>query len=149
MSKSTFIYLPQEEFQQQEWDMVCSDYSLEKNKNGFWFHHETDCQISVEKLKETNVHFDQYKWKILIDATTRKTEAFFGLVSIPYHCLHYLTKSVFYDPQTDKFIESIEDLERYSKDFLLAYTSIGKLDKLGLVDKDEKIKLEKTNITRK
>ena len=147
MSYDTYVYIFERIFPDDSWAHVVSEYGLLKNPlENFWIsaHGDEPIKVTVEKLDRTHLYSEKFNWKISVHKSgVKSTLGFWGLVALPYYCMMYFDGAVFYDGRGDIWIESLEELERYAKPYLLQFTSLSKLSKLGLLNQQEEIMLLK------
>ena len=142
MSFDTYIYIEANEFPEDAWKQACDEFGLVENSSKKFYvdvHDSFGLKVSHSALAESHIHSNNYKWVISCNINNgTDVRSCWSLFSFPYYCMSYMSGVKFHEPRKDQWVSSLVDLEALAKEYLLGFSTIHKLENLGLLnDKDE------------
>ena len=152
MSQDSYIFLNTERFPHDVWkeilDIFLAEERAPRGGRNHWVTIEPTVWLSAQEIGATHVKFGRYRWQIGIHySSPYDVMKLWVTVAIPYHCLLLLEGAVYQGPEPygGPVIEKVDLLRFYAKELLISRTSLQKVVKHGLLDKDENLILDAAN----
>lgn len=144
MSIDADLYLKTNSFPWEIWNEILEEFSTFDRSEIAWVIDLEDGPIWLDiiKLHQSHIFSEEYCWKIGIHTKSPYTALkIWHMLAIAYRCLIFINDALFFDPYNSRQINNIGEFEAYAKEYLLRFVKLKKIDRYGLLDEKENIKL--------
>ena len=144
MSADSNIYFLDSKFPIDAWEEVLRHFGAECRGETKWVIDLEDGTIwlDLKEILPSNIGKESFSWKVGIHYRSPYTaKKLWATLSIPYHCATLMSNVVYFDPSGEFEFKDPDEIEEFAYSYLVKRTSVEKLDKLGLLDLNEKVKL--------